>query len=96
MHPGTVLAQSGQDGAGLGGWYVGIAIGVAVVIVVVIVVGTIIFLAARIAKQAQMATEALNAAEANTNALWQVNVTNRTALAILDGAQRAREAVKGL
>lgn len=96
MYPGTVLAQTGQGDSGLGGWYVGIAIGVVVVVVVVVVVGTIIFLAARIARQAQMATEALQAAEKNTNALWQVNVTNRTALAILEGAQRAREAVKGL
>lgn len=96
MHPGRILAQGGQEGAGLGGWYVGIAIGAAVVVVVVIVVGTIIFLAARIAKQAAMATEALELAEANTKPLWQVNVTNRTGLAILEGAKRAREAVERL
>ncbi len=89
-----LLAQAAD--AGLGGWWVGASIGLVVVVIVVVVVVTIIVLARRIARQAGMATRALDDAERNTRPLWDVATTNQRALAILEGAVRAREAVEDL
>lgn len=92
-----VMAQAAPGGdSGLGGWWVGTAIGVLVVIIVAAVVITIIMLARRIGRQAGMAIEALEAGEQNTRGLWDVGTTNQHALAILEGAVRAREAVEAL
>lgn len=94
-----LLAQSAQGvaegGGSLVGWYVGIAIGVVVVLVVVAVVLLIIDAASKIATQAGLAREALDGARANTQPLWDVAETNRTAMAVLEGAVRARHAVEG-
>lgn len=91
------LASTAADaGSGLGGWYVGIAVGVAVVLVVVAVALLLIQVAARIQRQAGMAVAALEDARANTQPLWDVAQTNRTAKSILEGAIRAREAVEDL
>lgn len=94
-----VLAQLAQDsieGSGsLTGWYVGIGLGLVVVLVVVAIVLLIIDVASKIATQAGMAREALDGARANTQALWDVAETNRTAVAVLEGAVRARHAVEG-
>ncbi len=88
---GTVLAQADS---GLGGWWVGVGVGVAVVVVVVVVVVTIILQASHIARQAKMASAALDEATANTQPLWKLQATNQTALAVLEGAVRAREALE--
>lgn len=87
------LAQASEPS--LFGWYLGFAIAGAVVVVVVLVVGTLIFFAARIARQAEMATEALEGAYRNTLPLWDVAQTNRTALGILDDARTARKVLEG-
>ena len=81
--------------ASLGGWYVGLAIGLAVVAVVVIVVTTILILARRISKQAQMAIDALDEARANTLPLWDVQQINDSAKRILESMRAARGALGG-
>lgn len=88
-----VLAQAAVD-HGLGGWWLGVAIGVVVVLVVVAVVVTIIALARRISRQTALAVAALDEAARNTGPLWEVEATNRTAHAILEGTIRAREALE--
>lgn len=90
----ALLAQATDSG--LGGWWVGTGIGVLVVLIVAAVVITIILLARRIGRQAGMAIDALDAAEENTRGLWDVGTTNEHALAVLEGAVRAREAVEAL
>lgn len=90
----AVLAQAADSG--LGGWWLGTGIGVVVVLIVAVVVITIIMLAKRIGRQAGMAIDALDAAEENTRGLWDVGTTNQHALAVLEGAIRAREAVEAL
>lgn len=90
----SLLLAAATNDSGLGGWWVGVGIGVVVVLVVAAVVVTIIALARRITRQAVMAIGALDAAEANTRALWDVGTTNGTALAVLEGAIRAREALE--
>lgn len=89
----AVVAQAVEPS--LFGWYLGMAIGAAVVLVVVVVVGSILSSAARIAKQAGTATEALDAAYRNTLPLWDVAAVNRTARGILADARAAREALGG-
>lgn len=78
----------------MGGWYVGVAVGVVVVLVVVVIVGLLLQVAARLSEQAGMASEALDHAQAHTLPLWDVATTNRTTRSILEGAVRAREAVE--
>lgn len=80
---------------GLGGWWVGTAIGVVVVLVVAAIAITLILLARRLNNQAELAIEALEAAELNTRPLWDVGTTNAEAMAILQGARMAREALEG-
>lgn len=79
---------------GLGGWWVGTVIGVVVVLIVAAVAITLILLARRINSQAEMAIDALDAAEYNTRPLWDVGAANKEALAILEGAQLARKALE--
>lgn len=85
----AVVAQAVRPS--LFGWYLGMGIGAVVVLIVVIVVASILSSAARIAKQADMATEALDAAYRNTLPLWDVGAVNRSARGILADAQAARE-----
>lgn len=93
----TILAQAAEEGGnGLGGWYVGVAIGFVVVVVVVVIVSLILDIASKISRQARMAQAALDDAQVTTLPLWDVAVTNLTALAVLEGAQRARKAVEAL
>lgn len=89
------IAQSGAD-SGLGGWWLGVVIGVLVVLVVAAVVITIILLARRIERQAGNAIRAIDQATTNTDPLWELGTTNATAVAVLEGAVRAREAVEDL
>ncbi len=88
----VVLAQADQPS--LTGWWVGIAIGVLVVAIVALVVVALTVLAERIARQARMAAAALDAAERNTQGLWDVGAVNREALAVLEGTVRARHALE--
>lgn len=91
MPAGELLAQADAIPRG---WWVGIAIGALVVVIVAAVVITLILLARRIAHQADMARAALDEAERNTRALWDVAEVNHKAMAVLEGAIRAREAVE--
>lgn len=76
------------------GWWIGTGIGVLVVLVVAAVAITLVLLARRIASQALLAVDALDAAEYNTRPLWDVGTTNREAMAIVEGARLAREALE--
>jgi uncharacterized membrane protein len=89
-----VLAQAVQTAGDLRGWWIGATIGGVVVLVVAVVAITLIVLARRIARQTQSAIAALEHAEANTRALWDVGKVNTQALAVLEGAVRAREALE--
>ena len=79
---------------GLGGWWVGLGIGLVVVLVVAAVLVTLIVLARRITAQTVLAVEALEAAEENTRPLWAVTTTNQEVVAVLEGAQLARRALE--
>lgn len=79
----------------MGGWYVGLGIGALVVVIVVVVVSAILFLAARIAKQAELATQAFDEARVNTLALWDVMKINDAGKAILRATRTARSALGG-
>lgn len=94
MGSSALVAQAAVD-HGLGGWWLGTVIGVAVVVIVAAVAVTLIWLATRITKQAGMAAQAIDAAEANTRALWRVGAVNDKAVAILQGTVLAREALEG-
>lgn len=90
-----ILAEHvGGDGH-MFGWYLGLVIGFAVVAVVVVVVATILTLAARIARQADLATEALDVGRVNTLPLWDVQKTNNAVRAIIQAARTARGALGG-
>ncbi len=71
-------------------WVIGFAIAAAVVVVVVLLVGTILYLAAKIRRQAYEASAALVEARDNTAPLWEVAEANRWAAEILAGLQKAR------
>lgn len=90
-----LLAEHVGGEGHLFGWYLGLFIGFAVVAIVVVVVASILTLAARIAKQAEMATEALDQARINTLPLWDVQKTNDAAVGILAAARAARGALGG-
>lgn len=79
----------------MGGWYVGLAIGALVVVIVVAVVLLIISIAVRIAKQAELATAALDESRAHTLPLWDVMKINDSGKAILKATRTARGALGG-
>lgn len=81
--------------ADLGGWWVGLTIGVVVVLVVVIVVSTLLILASRINAQVRAATAELEATQATTQPLAELARTNNTLQSILRGARAARGALGG-
>lgn len=74
-------------------WYLGLTIGFVLVVVVVMVVAVILSYAARIADHTLVATEGLEEVRDGTAPLWAVRKTNSAAVAILDAARSAREAV---
>ncbi|MFN2388211.1 MAG: hypothetical protein ABR575_01190 [Actinomycetota bacterium] len=90
-----ILAEHQGGDPHLYGWVLGLVIAFSVIVIVVIVVATILTLAARISKQAVMATEALDAGRANTLALWDLQKINDSARAILQAARSARNALGG-
>lgn len=71
-------------------WYIGLAVGFAVIVVAVVLVGSILALAARIARQAESATRALEVARVNTLPLWDLQRVNDHLRAIHDGLRTAR------
>lgn len=79
----------------LTGWAVGYAVGALVVVIVAAVLLTIIFAARRIASVAEDATESLALTRARTEALWELQATNRVASDLLEGAREARSALGG-
>jgi hypothetical protein len=77
------------------GFYVGLSLGFIVVAVVVAIVAMILTQASRIADQASTAAAVLEQVRANTDVLPAVATTNEHAVAILQGASAAREALTG-
>lgn len=77
------------------GWYVGLSVAFAIIVVVVAVVASILTLAVRIAGQAPLAAEGLNAVADNTSLIPAVDTVNASGLAILKGCQAARAALGG-
>lgn len=57
-------------------WAIGWAVGLAVTVVAAVLLLVIIALARRIVRQAEAITQALDGARANTDALYDVRVTN--------------------
>lgn len=90
-----LLAQDAAEGPSMFGWGLGFGIGLAVVVVVVVVVSAILFFAARIRRQADAATEALETAYRHTMPLWEVSQTNLLARDVLAAARNARKALGG-
>ncbi|MGH3870907.1 MAG: hypothetical protein ACRDSR_05215 [Pseudonocardiaceae bacterium] len=79
----------------LGGWWVGLIIGLVVVVIVVVVVGALLVLASRINAQARAATRELEATQPTTQPLVELHRTNDTLQSILRGARAARQALGG-
>ena len=79
----------------LGGWWIGLIIGLVVVVVVVIVVTTLLVLATRINGQARAATRELEAIRSTTQPLAGLHRTNDTLQSILRGARAARKKLGG-
>jgi len=77
------------------GWYLGLIIAFTIIVVVVAVVASILTLASRIAEQAPLATQGLNAVEKNTSLIPAVETVNGSAVAILKACQTARGALGG-
>ena len=73
----------------LGGWWIGLIIGLVVVVVVVIVVTTLLVLASRINAQARAAARELEAIRSTTQPLPGLRRTNDTLQSILRGARAA-------
>lgn len=79
----------------LGGWWLGLIIGLVVVVVVVIVVSVLLVLAARINGRARTATRELEATRSTTQPLVELRRTNDRLQSILRGARAARQALGG-
>lgn len=77
------------------GWYLGFGIGLLVVAVVVALVGPILFLAARIAKQAPAINDSLQQSYRNTRALADLRTTIDHATVIIGGLKRGRTRLGG-
>ena len=77
------------------GWYLGLIIAFSIIVVVVAVVASILTLASRIAEQAPLAVEGLNAVQKNTSMIPAVETVNGSAVAILKACQTARSALGG-
>jgi uncharacterized membrane protein len=79
----------------LTGWVVGIALGVVVVLVAAAIVITIVQLAARIAKQADMAVGAVDTVRKQTDALDGIGRINDSGVRILHSARALRKVAVG-
>jgi len=85
---GTVLAASG-------GWTVGLVLGIVVVLVAAAIVITIVMLAARIAKQAATAVQAVDVVRAQTDELSGIARINDSGVRILHSARALRKTAVG-
>lgn len=81
--------------ASVGGWWLGISIGLAIVTIVVILVMTIITLAHKIAGQATTGSKGMLQAYSNTMAVWKLRDVNRSATGIWRSAESARKVLEG-
>jgi hypothetical protein len=79
----------------LTGWQVGIALGVVVILVAAAIVITIVRLAARIAKQAATAEEAVGKVRAQTDELGGIARINDSGVRILHSARALRKVAVG-
>ncbi len=82
-------------GADTTSWYIGLGLGAIVVVVAVIIVGTILVLADRIARQAETASEAVEAVRAQTDQLGGIAKINDSGVRILRAARALRKAAVG-
>jgi hypothetical protein len=76
-------------------WYIGLSLGVVVVVVAVVIVVTILVLAARIARQAEAANEAVRRVRTQTDELDGVARINDSGVRILHSARALRKAAVG-
>lgn len=76
-------------------WYIGLSLGGVVVVVAVIIVTTILVLAARIARQAEAANEAVEKVKAQTDELSGVAQVNDSGVRILHSARALRKTAVG-
>jgi hypothetical protein len=79
----------------LTGWQVGIALGVVVILVAAAIVITIVRLAARIAKQADTAEQAVETVRAQTDGLDGIARINDSGVRILHSARALRKVAVG-
>jgi hypothetical protein len=76
-------------------WYIGLSIGLIVVAVAATIVVTILVLAARIARQAETANEAIKRVGAQTDDLGGIAKINGSGVRILHSARALRKAAVG-
>jgi hypothetical protein len=76
-------------------WQVGLALGIVVVVVAAAIVITIVLLARRIAKQAQLAEEAVEVIRQQTAELGGIARINDSGVRILHSARALRKAAVG-
>ena len=81
--------------AGVTGWQVGLALGIAVVAVAAIIVIAIVLLARRIAKQAEVAEEAVEVVRRQTAELGGIARINDSGVRILHAARSLRKVAVG-
>jgi hypothetical protein len=77
------------------GWTVGIVLGVVVILVAAAILITIVVLAARIAKQARTAEEAVEVVRAQTAELGGVGRINDSGVRVLHAARALRKVAVG-
>jgi hypothetical protein len=77
------------------GWYLGLALGIVVILVAAAIVITIVALARRIAKQARVAVEGVDAVRAQTDALEGIARINDSGVRILHSARALRKVAVG-
>ncbi len=72
------------------GWAIGLGIGTLIVVVVVVLLLLMIRGATRAAEKAEAILDALLDARDNTEGLWRLDTTNRTAGRIVEAAAKTR------
>ena len=77
------------------GWTVGIVLGVVVILVAAAILITIVVLAARIAKQARTAEEAVEIVRAQTDSLAGIARINDSGVRVLHAARALRKVAVG-
>ena len=77
------------------GWTVGIVLGVVVILVAAAILITIVVLAARIAKQAKTAEDAVEVVRAQTDGLAGIARINDSGVRVLHAARALRKAAVG-